>query len=85
MPPRERRSQGGSSVSCSARRVARPSDPIDVVLESEGFGFGSLWTAEAYASDSLSLLCWCPAAWVPPKVKRRIGREEPVRLTQCRG
>jgi F420-dependent oxidoreductase-like protein len=38
-----------------------PWDPIDLVLEAERLGFDSVWTAEAYGSDSISPLCWIGA------------------------
>jgi F420-dependent oxidoreductase-like protein len=38
-----------------------PEDPIDLVLEAERLGFDSVWTAEAYGSDAISLLCWLGA------------------------
>ncbi len=38
-----------------------PEDPIDLVLEAERLGFDSVWTAEAYGSDAVSLLCWLGA------------------------
>ncbi|HXQ24526.1 MAG TPA: LLM class F420-dependent oxidoreductase [Candidatus Acidoferrales bacterium] len=38
-----------------------PEDPIDMVLEAERLGFDSVWTAEAYGSDAISLLCWIGA------------------------
>ena len=38
-----------------------PEDPIDMVLEAERLGFDSVWTAEAYGSDAISLLCWLGA------------------------
>jgi F420-dependent oxidoreductase-like protein len=38
-----------------------PEDPIDMVLEAERLGFDSAWTAEAYGSDAISLLCWIGA------------------------
>ena len=38
-----------------------PEDPIDMVLEAERLGFDSVWTAEAYGSDAVSLLCWLGA------------------------
>ena len=41
--------------------IGEPSDPIDLVLEAEGLGFDSVWTAEAYGSDALSPLCWIGA------------------------
>jgi len=38
-----------------------PEDPIDMVLEAERLGYDSVWTAEAYGSDAISLLCWIGA------------------------
>jgi len=38
-----------------------PEDPIDLVLEAERLGYDSMWTAEAYGSDAISLLCWLGA------------------------
>jgi F420-dependent oxidoreductase-like protein len=38
-----------------------PEDPIDLVLEAERAGFDSVWTAEAYGSDCISILCWMGA------------------------
>jgi len=38
-----------------------PEDPIDLVLEAERLGFDSVWTAEAYGSDAISLLSWLGA------------------------
>jgi len=38
-----------------------PEDPIDLVLEAERLGYDSVWTAEAYGSDAISLLCWLGA------------------------
>jgi F420-dependent oxidoreductase-like protein len=38
-----------------------PEDPIDLVLEAERLGYDSVWTAEAYGSDAVSLLCWLGA------------------------
>ena len=38
-----------------------PEDPIDLVLEAERLGFDSVWTAEAYGSDAISVLCWLGA------------------------
>ncbi len=38
-----------------------PEDPIDLVLEAEGLGYDSVWTAEAYGSDAFSPLCWIGA------------------------
>ena len=38
-----------------------PPDPLPVVLEAEGLGFDSVWTAEAYGSDVFSPLCWIGA------------------------
>jgi F420-dependent oxidoreductase-like protein len=38
-----------------------PEDPIDLVLEAERLGYDSVWTAEAYGSDAVSLLCWIGA------------------------
>lgn len=38
-----------------------PEDPIDLVLEAERLGYDSVWTAEAYGSDAISLLCWIGA------------------------
>jgi F420-dependent oxidoreductase-like protein len=38
-----------------------PEDPIDMVLEAERLGYDSVWTAEAYGSDAVSLLCWLGA------------------------
>jgi F420-dependent oxidoreductase-like protein len=38
-----------------------PEDPLDLVLEAERLGFDSVWTAEAYGSDAISLLCWLGA------------------------
>ncbi|MGH7823201.1 MAG: LLM class F420-dependent oxidoreductase [Candidatus Binatia bacterium] len=41
--------------------IGGPTDPIDVVLEAERFGYDSVWTAEAYGSDAISPLCWIGA------------------------
>jgi F420-dependent oxidoreductase-like protein len=38
-----------------------PEDAIDLVLEAERAGFDSVWTAEAYGSDCVSVLCWMGA------------------------
>ncbi len=38
-----------------------PADPIDLVLEAEGLGYHSVWTAEAYGSDVFTPLCWIGA------------------------
>jgi F420-dependent oxidoreductase-like protein len=38
-----------------------PEDPIDLVLEAERLGYDSVWTAEAYGSDAISLLSWLGA------------------------
>jgi len=38
-----------------------PEDPIDLVLAAERLGYDSAWTAEAYGSDAISLLCWLGA------------------------
>jgi len=38
-----------------------PEDPIDLVREAERLGYDSVWTAEAYGSDAISLLCWLGA------------------------
>ena len=38
-----------------------PEDPIELVLEAERLGYDSVWTAEAYGSDAISLLCWLGA------------------------
>jgi len=38
-----------------------PEDPIDMVLEAERLGYDSVWTAEAYGSDAISLLSWLGA------------------------
>jgi F420-dependent oxidoreductase-like protein len=40
---------------------ARPTDPVDLVLEAERLGYDSVWTAEAYGSDVFSPLCWIGA------------------------
>ncbi len=38
---------------------ATMSVPMDLILEAEGLGFSSVWTAEAWGSDAVS-----PAAWI---------------------
>src|ERR1700687_2556150 len=38
-----------------------PEDPIDLVLAAERLGYDSMWTAESYGSDAISLLCWLGA------------------------
>jgi F420-dependent oxidoreductase-like protein len=38
-----------------------PEDPIELVLEAERLGYDSVWTAEAYGSDAVSLLSWLGA------------------------
>ena len=35
-----------------------PPGTLEMVLEAEGLGFDSLWTAEAYGSDALTPLAW---------------------------
>ena len=37
---------------------AQPEHHLDLVLEAERLGFGSVWTAEAYGSDAIAPLCW---------------------------
>jgi F420-dependent oxidoreductase-like protein len=40
---------------------AGPSDSVALALEAERLGFDSLWTAEAYGSDSVTTLTWLAA------------------------
>jgi F420-dependent oxidoreductase-like protein len=40
---------------------ASPSDPVPLALEAERLGFESVWSAEAYGSDAVSVLAWVAA------------------------
>src|SRR5260370_13704168 len=40
---------------------ARPADAVPLVREAESLGFDSVWTAEAYGSDSVTPLAWVGA------------------------
>ncbi len=40
---------------------ARPSDPVPLALEAERLGFDSVWTAEAWGSDAVTILSWIGA------------------------
>jgi F420-dependent oxidoreductase-like protein len=40
---------------------AGPTDILPMVLEAERLGFDSVWSAEAYGSDAVSLLAWAAA------------------------
>ena len=40
---------------------AGPSDALSLVLEAERLGFGSVWSAEAYGSDAVTLITWAAA------------------------
>jgi len=44
---------------------AQMSVPIDLIVQAEGLGFDSVWTAEAYGSDAVS-----PAAWILAKTEK---------------
>jgi len=44
---------------------ARMSIPMELILEAEGLGFDSVWTAEAYGSDAAT-----PAAWILSRTER---------------
>jgi alkanesulfonate monooxygenase SsuD/methylene tetrahydromethanopterin reductase-like flavin-dependent oxidoreductase (luciferase family) len=38
-----------------------PTDPMPLVLEAERLGFDSVWSAEAYGSDAVTLATWAAA------------------------
>jgi F420-dependent oxidoreductase-like protein len=40
---------------------ARPSDTLSLVQEAESLGFDSVWSAEAYGSDAVTLITWAAA------------------------
>ena len=40
---------------------AKPSDPIPLALEAERLGFDSVWSAEAWGSDAVTLAAWVAA------------------------
>jgi F420-dependent oxidoreductase-like protein len=40
---------------------ATPTDPLPMALEAERLGFDSVWSAEAYGSDAVTLLTWVAA------------------------
>jgi F420-dependent oxidoreductase-like protein len=40
---------------------AAPTDTMPLVLEAERLGFDSVWSAEAYGSDAVSLITWAAA------------------------
>ncbi|HCO03102.1 MAG TPA: LLM class F420-dependent oxidoreductase [Actinobacteria bacterium] len=40
---------------------AQPTDPIPMALEAERLGFDSLWSAEAYGSDAVTIATWAGA------------------------
>src|SRR3989442_6381046 len=40
---------------------AGPSDALSLVLEAERLGFDSVWSAEAYGSDAVTLITWAAA------------------------
>jgi F420-dependent oxidoreductase-like protein len=40
---------------------ASPTDVMPLVLEAERLGFDSVWSAEAYGSDAVSLIAWAAA------------------------
>ena len=61
---------------------AQISIPMEQVLEAERLGFDSVWTAEAYGSDAVSL-----AAWILARTERiRVGTsimQVPARTPTC--
>ncbi len=40
---------------------ARPSDPVPLAVEAERLGFDSVWSAEAWGSDAVTLAAWVAA------------------------
>lgn len=40
---------------------AKPFDPLPIVLHAERLGFDSVWVAESYGSDAVTLLTWIAA------------------------
>jgi len=40
---------------------AQPTDPMPMALEAEQLGFDSVWSAEAYGNDAVTLIAWVAA------------------------
>lgn len=40
---------------------AQPTDPVPLALEAERLGFDSVWSAEAYGNDAVTLITWVAA------------------------
>jgi F420-dependent oxidoreductase-like protein len=56
--------------------------PIDAIQEAEKLGFDSLWVAEAYANDAISLAAWILAKTTSIKVGTAI-MQVPARTPAC--
>ena len=53
-----------------------PADHLEVVQEAERLGYDSVWAAEAYGSDTATVLGWLAAA--------RAGSSSARRSSRCR-